>query len=63
MTQAPPPCPNCGTTSVPEHRPFCSRHCADVDLGRWLSESYVFTDEEPAAPPSPKEETEHEKPG
>ncbi len=21
-------------------RPFCSRRCADVDLGRWFTESY-----------------------
>jgi endogenous inhibitor of DNA gyrase (YacG/DUF329 family) len=30
--------------------PFCSRHCADVDLGRWLKGNYaipaVETDEE-----------------
>jgi hypothetical protein len=22
------------------NRPFCSPRCADVDLGRWLSEQY-----------------------
>lgn len=22
-------------------RPFCSKHCADVDLHRWLSDRYV----------------------
>jgi endogenous inhibitor of DNA gyrase (YacG/DUF329 family) len=21
-------------------RPFCSKRCADVDLGRWLGEAY-----------------------
>jgi hypothetical protein len=21
-------------------RPFCSKHCADIDLGRWLGEVY-----------------------
>jgi len=25
---------------TPEHRPFCSRRCADVDLGRWFSGDY-----------------------
>ena len=30
-------------------RPFCSKRCADIDLGRWLKESYrVPTDEGPA---------------
>jgi endogenous inhibitor of DNA gyrase (YacG/DUF329 family) len=27
-------------------RPFCSRRCADVDLGRWLTGQYRL----PAAP-------------
>jgi uncharacterized protein len=33
-------CPVCGKTTVTAYRPFCSRRCADVDLGRWLTESY-----------------------
>jgi uncharacterized protein len=33
-------CPVCGKPAVPAYRPFCSRRCADVDLGRWLTESY-----------------------
>ena len=33
-------CPVCGKPTDPAYRPFCSRRCADVDLGRWLSESY-----------------------
>jgi uncharacterized protein len=33
-------CPICGKAVAPEYRPFCSRRCADVDLGRWLTESY-----------------------
>ena len=33
-------CPICGKPAVAEYRPFCSRRCADVDLGRWLTESY-----------------------
>ena len=28
------------------YRPFCSKRCADIDLGRWLKEGYrVPTDE------------------
>jgi len=33
-------CPICGKPSVSELRPFCGRRCADVDLGRWLTEQY-----------------------
>ena len=33
-------CPICGKPAVPDYRPFCSRRCADVDLGRWLTEGY-----------------------
>lgn len=33
-------CPICGKPATPEYRPFCSRRCADVDLGRWLTEGY-----------------------
>ncbi|HLQ20656.1 MAG TPA: DNA gyrase inhibitor YacG [Tabrizicola sp.] len=33
-------CPVCGKPTAPDYRPFCSRRCADVDLGRWLTEGY-----------------------
>jgi endogenous inhibitor of DNA gyrase (YacG/DUF329 family) len=33
-------CPICGKPTVAELRPFCSRRCADVDLGRWLTGVY-----------------------
>lgn len=33
-------CPICGKPTSADYRPFCSRRCADVDLGRWLTESY-----------------------
>ncbi|MFT8896521.1 MAG: DNA gyrase inhibitor YacG [Acetobacter sp.] len=36
----PRPCPICKKPSTPEFRPFCSRRCADIDLGRWFSEDY-----------------------
>ena len=35
-------CPMCGRPRSPEHRPFCSRRCADIDLNRWLSGGYVI---------------------
>ena len=34
-------CPICGRPAVQEARPFCSKRCADVDLGRWFSGSYA----------------------
>jgi endogenous inhibitor of DNA gyrase (YacG/DUF329 family) len=31
----------CGAERVMRYRPFCSRRCADIDLGRWLNGSYT----------------------
>lgn len=33
-------CPHCGKPADPLFRPFCSKHCKDFDLGRWLNEDY-----------------------
>ena len=33
-------CPICGRDTAPDLRPFCSKRCADVDLGRWFSGKY-----------------------
>jgi endogenous inhibitor of DNA gyrase (YacG/DUF329 family) len=42
-------CPVCGKPADTKYRPFCAKRCADVDLGRWLKESYrVPTAEAPA---------------
>ena len=35
-------CPTCGAPTIDEVRPFCSRRCADVDLGRWLQGVYAI---------------------
>lgn len=42
-------CPICQKDSDPKYRPFCSKRCADIDLGRWLTGSYVL--------PSPETES------
>jgi endogenous inhibitor of DNA gyrase (YacG/DUF329 family) len=34
-------CPICGKLQDAERRPFCSKRCADIDLGRWLKGNYV----------------------
>ena len=39
-------CPNCGKTATLEFRPFCTKRCADVDLGRWLNEDYRIPGDE-----------------
>ena len=36
------PCPICSKPRVEAYRPFCSKHCADVDLGRWLHGTYAI---------------------
>lgn len=45
-------CPICQRQSDPRYRPFCSRRCADVDLGRWLTGGYAIPadGEEPENP-------------
>jgi endogenous inhibitor of DNA gyrase (YacG/DUF329 family) len=38
-------CPICKKDTVPQWRPFCSKHCADVDLGNWLKGNYALPGE------------------
>lgn len=40
------PCPICGRTPELKFRPFGSKRCADVDLGRWLTGAYAIPAEE-----------------
>ena len=46
------PCPICRKPAVEASKPFCSERCRDVDLNRWLSNSYAIpgkpTDDEDA---------------
>ena len=50
-------CAVCGKSVDAKYRPFCTKRCADIDLGRWLKEGYRVptreapTDEEEDAPP------------
>lgn len=48
-------CPICRKPVDPAYRPFCSRRCADVDLGRWLTGSYVLPgpEDDPEDGPEP----------
>jgi endogenous inhibitor of DNA gyrase (YacG/DUF329 family) len=38
----PRPCPNCGKPAVFSERPFCSRRCRLLDLGRWFEGTYAI---------------------
>lgn len=40
-------CPICAGESTPKYRPFCSRRCADVDLGKWINGSYAVPSQNP----------------
>lgn len=40
-------CPICTKPAAPEHKPFCSRRCADLDLRLWLTDRYVLPGGEP----------------
>lgn len=44
-------CPKCGKPSVDTAYPFCSKRCADLDLGAWLNGSYAIaaSEEEPGS--------------
>jgi endogenous inhibitor of DNA gyrase (YacG/DUF329 family) len=40
-------CPICDKPTVSAYRPFCSRRCADVDLGKWLTGAYSVPSQRP----------------
>jgi len=43
-----PACPICGRMQNAVHRPFCSRRCREIDLGRWFSGTYAVPTDEPS---------------
>ena len=51
-------CPICEKPTGARYRPFCSRRCADVDLGRWLNGSYTIPVEEEPGEESSSETSE-----
>jgi uncharacterized protein len=48
MTEAPKvrQCPICRKPMDQAYRPFCSKRCADIDLGRWFNGTYAVPAEE-----------------
>jgi uncharacterized protein len=58
-----PRCPICGKPTVAEFRPFCSRACADIDLGRWLGGRYAVPGEPIGVEPGVGEDEDDEGAG
>jgi endogenous inhibitor of DNA gyrase (YacG/DUF329 family) len=58
-------CPICGKPATKADAPFCSRQCADIDLGRWLKGVYAIpareaegdNEDEPGAGGPPRSRT------
>ncbi len=42
-------CPLCDKPPADRFKPFCSKRCADLDLGQWLKGGYAI----PGAPVDP----------
>jgi len=55
-------CPVCGKSAEEGFRPFCSKRCADIDLGRWLKGGYAIPGPpaDDASPSNPTEKDEEE---
>ncbi len=39
-------CPICEKETDKTFRPFCSRRCADIDLGKWLNGTYAVASQD-----------------
>ncbi len=38
-------CPICSKDMAEKYRPFCSKRCADIDLGKWMTGAYAVASE------------------
>ena len=57
-------CPICGAPTETRWRPFCSKRCADIDLGRWMTGAYSLPVEDAAGdeyPATPGDESPPER--
>ena len=56
-------CPLCGKPAAEGFKPFCSKRCADIDLGRWFKGGYAIPGPpaDPASPSNPLEKDEGEE--
>ena len=35
-------CPICKKNPAEDYKPFCSKRCSDIDMGRWLKGGYAI---------------------
>lgn len=54
-------CPICQKPTDRTFRPFCSKRCADVDLGKWLGGDYAVPSQDPEDIERALEEAEKER--
>lgn len=52
-------CPICKKETVQSYRPFCSKRCADIDLGRWVTGDYALPSEQPLSESEIEQVIEH----
>ena len=55
-------CPLCGKPVTEASKPFCSKRCADIDLGRWLKGGYAIPGP-PVGPQAPEAQGENDPDG
>ncbi|WP_264211477.1 DNA gyrase inhibitor YacG [Leisingera thetidis] len=56
-------CPICGGETQKVYRPFCSKRCADIDLGRWFNGVYSVPSQAPEDTENIVEEAELRRAG
>ena len=39
-------CPICSKAPEAKYRPFCSKRCADIDLGKWMTGAYAVASQD-----------------
>ena len=54
-------CPICDKQTDPKYRPFCSKRCADIDLAKWMTDSYAVPSTDPEDLEQALEEAEQKK--
>jgi endogenous inhibitor of DNA gyrase (YacG/DUF329 family) len=52
-------CPICRKPTTARYRPFCSKRCADVDLGKWFGGDYAVPSDDPEDIDAATEAAEH----
>jgi uncharacterized protein len=59
-----PKCPICKGEAAAPYLPFCSKRCADIDLGKWFTNAYAIpgavADDEAESAISPVKDDEDE---